>query len=100
MAQLPVLLALLCIAAGAAARAQEPPLCEADRAGIVACIAGRLCACGFERGGAMTGLEDSFRWDCGILRPSCPPDPDSQAAAAGPFMPGSIDVDVLTRRRR
>ena len=52
--------------------AQEP-VCAAQSAGLVACIAGRLCACGFARGSAATGLSDGFRWDCGILRPRCGP---------------------------
>jgi hypothetical protein len=53
------------------AAAQEPPRCDADRLGTVACIAGRLCECRFERGGQMTGLPDLFRWDCSALRPPC-----------------------------
>jgi hypothetical protein len=53
------------------ALAQEPPRCDADRLGTVACIAGRLCECRFERGGQITGLPDMFRWDCSALRPPC-----------------------------
>jgi hypothetical protein len=53
------------------ALAQDPPRCDADRLGLVSCIAGRLCECRFERGGQMTGLPDMFRWDCSALRPPC-----------------------------
>ncbi|HEX6010402.1 MAG TPA: hypothetical protein VFY87_01085 [Geminicoccaceae bacterium] len=40
-------------------------------AGRVACIAGKLCACGLAPGGQATGLPAGFRWNCGILRPAC-----------------------------
>ena len=53
------------------AAAQEPPRCEEPRLGTVACIAGRLCECVFERGGQITGLPQGFRWDCSNLRPPC-----------------------------
>src|SRR3982751_4501981 len=48
-----------------------PPVCSEHRAGLVACVFGKLCACGFERGSAATGMQDGFRWDCGVLRPAC-----------------------------
>jgi hypothetical protein len=64
-----VLAALLLFALPALA--QDPPRCDADRLGLVSCIAGRLCECRFERGGQMTGLPDMFRWDCSALRPPC-----------------------------
>ena len=51
--------------------AQEESVCAADTAGRVACIAGKLCACGSARGRQVTGLPDGFRWDCGVLRPAC-----------------------------
>ena len=62
--------AILCLAPGTAARAAEP-VCAAASAGGAACIAGRLCSCGFARASQATGLPDGFRWDCGILRPAC-----------------------------
>jgi hypothetical protein len=34
-------------------------------------MAGKLCACGYQRGGAVSGRPDGWRWDCGILRPAC-----------------------------
>ena len=63
---------LAAMLAGLAGRARADELaCDAPRAGIVACLAGKLCACRLERGGAMTGLPDGYRWDCGVLRPAC-----------------------------
>lgn len=59
------------LAVVACAAAAEETACDAARAGIVACLAGKLCACGLERGGAMNGLPEGYRWDCGALRPAC-----------------------------
>lgn len=61
---------LLSALACAGAVAQEP-VCNAESAGVVACIAGRQCECRFARGSPATGLPDGHRWDCGILRPGC-----------------------------
>lgn len=68
---------------------RAPPMlvCNAAREGIVACLAGTLCACRFERGGSIVGRPDGFRWDCGALRPSCGPAP---ADLAAPPMPMTI----------
>lgn len=49
----------------------EEQACGADTVGRVTCMAGRLCRCGFEPASQATRLPDGFRWDCGILRPSC-----------------------------
>ena len=51
--------------------AQEIPACTQDRVGAVACMAGKLCACGYQRGGSVSGRPDGYAWDCGVLRPSC-----------------------------
>lgn len=51
--------------------AQEIPACTQDRAGAAACMAGRLCLCGYQRGGIVSGRPDGWRWDCGTLRPAC-----------------------------
>lgn len=59
--------------------AADPPACGPATSGIVACIAGRLCACGPQRGGRMTGERDAVRWDCSILRPACGGGPDTPA---------------------
>jgi hypothetical protein len=67
-----LILTLLILLLGAApARAEDPPACTSAREGAVACLAGRLCACRFTRGGTMTGRPDRHAWDCGILRPAC-----------------------------
>jgi hypothetical protein len=63
--------ALLFLLASLPAAAQEPPACTPARAGAVACMAGTLCECRFERGGSITGTVDGHRWNCGILRPAC-----------------------------
>ncbi|MBU8543513.1 MULTISPECIES: hypothetical protein [Roseomonadaceae] len=62
---------LLLLTAPPAWAEAPPPACTAAREGTVACIAGKLCTCGFVRGGSMTGRPDRFTWDCGILRPAC-----------------------------
>lgn len=69
------LLALLAFAA-LPAFAQEAPPCGPEREGQTACLAGKLCLCRFERGGQLTGRGDRFAWDCGALRPLCPPEPN------------------------
>jgi hypothetical protein len=53
------------------ARAQEMPSCNQDRVGAVACLSGKLCSCGYARGGIVSGRPEGYRWDCGVLRPSC-----------------------------
>lgn len=55
--------------------AQPVPACIRAREGQLACMAGKQCECRFERGGTTTGLPDRMVWDCGVLRPPCPPDP-------------------------
>lgn len=63
-------LALLIAAFGVQAAAAAPR-CTPTRAGEVACLAGKLCECRHESGGALTGRPAAVRWDCGALRPSC-----------------------------
>jgi hypothetical protein len=55
----------------APAAAQDIPACTQDRVGAVACMAGKLCACGYQRGGSVSGRPDGYAWDCGVLRPQC-----------------------------
>lgn len=62
---------LLLLLLAVPARAQDLPGCDQDRVGAVACMSGRLCSCGYARGGIVSGRPDGYRWDCGILRPSC-----------------------------
>jgi hypothetical protein len=93
----PLALSLLALAAPITARAEPPPVCDTVSDGTLACIAGRQCACRFERGGAMTGRSDGFRWDCGILRPACAPD---AVELGGRHLPLPFDVEVLVPRGR
>ena len=72
----------------APAAAQDGPLCGPARQGQVACMAGKICECRFERGGQMTGRPDRFAWDCGVMRPNCPPDPTIAPAPGFGAPPG------------
>jgi hypothetical protein len=68
----PGLLAVVAmLLAGVAPGAAQDTLCTAQRAGQVACIAGRLCTCQLAPASMATRLPDGLRWDCGILRPPC-----------------------------
>lgn len=53
------------------AHAPPMPVCNPPREGVAACLGGRQCLCRFERGGSIAGRPDGYRWDCGVLRPSC-----------------------------
>jgi hypothetical protein len=53
------------------AGAQPPPACDAATLGTTACLASKMCACSYDRGGVATGVPAGYRWDCGILRPGC-----------------------------
>ena len=66
-----ILLAAILLLLARHAVAEAPPACTGAIAGTVACIAGVLCGCGAEPGGATPGFEPDLRWDCGILRPRC-----------------------------
>lgn len=67
----PVVLLAGSLLAGPEAAAQPFPSCVAEAAGLVACVAGKLCACDFDPGGTVTGRPAGHRWDCGALRPAC-----------------------------
>ena len=76
--------------------AAQSPTCADANAGMVACIAGRLCACGLVRGSVATGLPDGFRWDCGILRPRCgEPVPATLDPYLGP-LPEALSIERET----
>jgi len=77
---LPLLLPLL----PPAGPGQAQPVCDQDRAGAVACMAGRLCACGYQRGGVVSGRPEGYRWDCGVLRPACAEAPATLPSAPMP----------------
>jgi hypothetical protein len=70
-------------------------VCSPETVGITLCIAGRQCACGFARGSPATGLPDGFRWDCGILRPSC-----AEAPAAIGAPPNDLPAALLIDNSR
>jgi len=53
------------------APANAAPSCAPALEGSTACLDGKLCVCGFVRGGSLTGRPDGWRWECGALRPSC-----------------------------
>ncbi len=83
-----LLLAIMPFVAGVAA-AEGVPACGPARSGQVACVANRLCACRFERGGTLAGRPDRWVWDCGILRPDC------TAPPAGEPPPGLDGAGIL-----
>ncbi len=91
------LLALLMLfAAPAFAQETLPGQCTAAGEGALVCMAGRACVCRFERGGQLTGRGDRFAWDCGPLRPDCPP------ASPMPRMAPMPDIQMIVpmdRRR-
>ncbi len=78
-------LSLLLLILAQAAMAQEaPPACTQLRDGATACLSGKLCRCGYQRGGMITARPDGWSWDCGVLRPSC------GAPAAEPLPPAPM----------
>jgi hypothetical protein len=79
---LPLLSLLPLLLLAVEGRAQ--PACDQDHAGAVACLAGRLCACGYQRGGVMSGRPEGYRWDCGVLRPACAEVPANLPSAPAP----------------
>ncbi|MGG5820113.1 hypothetical protein [Falsiroseomonas sp. HW251] len=96
------LLVLLLFAAPALAQVQEtevvgsdPMACTDRRAGAVACMAGRLCACGYQRGGIVSGRPDGWRWDCGVLRPACG-DPVPATAPSQPMPMPQLFMNLPT----
>lgn len=49
----------------------EPLACVAETEGIATCYAGKVCECIYVPAAAAQARPAHFRWDCGILRPSC-----------------------------
>jgi hypothetical protein len=81
------LLALLVLGglATVARAAETPPSCSAAASGQVACLVHKLCVCSYDGGGAMTGEQPGYRWDCGILQPAC------EGGAGTPATTGGYD---------
>ena len=74
MHALPIVVAVAILAAVSPDKLRAetlPPSCADAITGLVAYVAGKLCACRFDRGGAASGLPAGYRWDCGVLRPAC-----------------------------
>ena len=80
-----LLIALLLVALPAAA--QDIPACNQDRVGAVACMAGKMCACSYHRGGSVSGRPEGYNWDCGILRPACVEALAPPGGGAAPLLP-------------
>lgn len=62
---------------------------------MTACLAGKMCACNYDRGGIATGIPAGYRWDCGILRPGCGNPLDVPATLnpyPGPY-PSAVSID-------
>ena len=103
MPRLPLLLLCLLVMA-LPALAQDIPRCTQEVDGAIVCMAGRSCACGFQRGGLMLGQPDGWRWDCGVLRGNCDqpraqPWPDAYGLPPGLSIDGSdnsIHLDQTT----
>lgn len=51
--------------------AMAAPACNSSSLGVVECMGGVMCECGFQRAGSITNDKGSYRWDCGIKRPVC-----------------------------
>ena len=80
---------------GSSASAQSPPACDAASLGTTACLASKMCACTYERGGLATGVPAGYRWDCGILRPGCSSS-FTQPATLNPYVgpyPTAVGID-------
>ena len=77
------------------ADAQTPPACGAASLGMTACLASKMCACIYDRGGVATGIPAGYRWDCGILRPGCG-NPLEVPATLNPYpgpYPSAVSID-------
>ena len=71
----------------------EPPACNAELTGMVTCIAGRLCSCELRQPGSISRQAAGYAWNCGIVRPACPP---AEVEAAYPsWLPDSLELDLL-----
>ena len=66
------ILALFFLASSPNAQAQIDQACSPANAGARVCEAGNVCVCRLT-GGAMFGMPQAFRWDCGIVNGACIP---------------------------
>ena len=84
---------------GSPAAAQPPLACAAGTLGTTACLGSKLCACIYDRGGIASGIPAGYRWDCGILRPSCG-SPVHPPATLNPYEAPYPQVLSIDRSRR
>lgn len=101
---LPLFVALAVLAVPGPGRAQTemPFACGERSAGLVACVAGKLCACRSGRGGVMSGLPAGHGWDCGVLRPACG-DAAYLPATLDPYpypLPPALGIELPPHRDR
>ena len=70
-------------------------MCNQVARGQVTCLATKLCECIYDRGGLTTGVPAGYRWDCGILRPSCEVVPSTIIEYRGnsPSYPAAVSID-------
>ncbi len=92
-----VALVLLFSGSGRGAETAWPvPPCAAEGAGLVACVAGKLCVCRETAAvspAAGGPASTRFRWDCGVLRPGCGP-AGSPPATLDPYpLPPALSLD-------
>ena len=87
---------VIVLSTGIAPGAAQEVACSAQNPGRVACIAGKLCTCQFAPGSHATRLPDGFRWDCGVLRPSCG---EPAPATLNPWMDPLPDALAIDRSR-
>ena len=66
----PFMLLALALIGVRAASAESVPRCTPLRDGEVACLGGKLCECGHDPGGSLTGRPPGTRWNCGAFRPA------------------------------
>ena len=80
---------------GAAAIAQDAPMCNQQVMGQVSCMANRMCECIYDRGGSITGVPEGFRWNCGINRGRCEVEPGTIIEYRGntPSIPYSVSIE-------
>ena len=79
-------------------RANEAPSCTRASLGQTACFSPRLCECIYDRGGAMTGVPEGFRWKCDIMQPYCGEDANVPATIIEyrgnpPSYPAAVGLD-------
>lgn len=80
-------------------QAQDAPMCNRMAIGQATCLANVQCECIYDRGGAMTGVPEGYRWDCSILRPRCEEVPATIIEYRGtpPSYPAAVAIERTDR---